>query len=305
MGRRRVKKRSTSHTPVSGAATRQVLGCYELLHHICSFMDISTLLHVQLVSQYWHDMISTSPLLQQNLYLKPRPSANPDQPRNFNPLLFKHFEPILKGRVSPYRWDGALSENILRISGMSITNMKDGRKIHKAFIRRGASWRRMLIAQPPITSMGYVSKVFSGRSDMMAGDWSSLSFPNGLRMGEFYDMVFQAIWGKPDDVVGYVNVEPGLNGFLDDTVQHMLYKWEKLPAFLIESEPILFADGGCGKGRCACRCKLGSSRDGRCQYLMWEKKHIRACKGTRWMFECEEFEEKDYLSPNQLHFTTR
>ncbi|RGP67668.1 hypothetical protein FSPOR_5857 [Fusarium sporotrichioides] len=238
MGRRRVKKQPTSQTPVSGAAARQVLGCYELLHHICSFMDIPTLLHAQLVSQHWHDMISISPLLQQNLYLKPRPSVNPDQPHSFNPLLFKHFEPILKGRMSPYRWDGALSENILRMSGMSITNMKDGRKIHKAFTRRGASWRRMLIAQPPITSVGYVSKVFSGRSDMMAGDWSLLSFPNGLRMGDFYDMVFQAIWGKPDDVVGYVYVESGLNGFLDDTVQRMLYKWGKLPAFLIESESI-------------------------------------------------------------------
>ncbi|OBS24525.1 hypothetical protein FPOA_05066 [Fusarium poae] len=152
--------------------------------------------------------------------------------------------------------------------------MKGGRKVHKAFIRRGASWRKMLVAQPPITSVGYMHRVVN-----RTREWRLLSFPAGLRMGELYDMVFQAIWSKPDDVSGYAYIELELNGFLDDSIQ----------------------DQSCGKGRCCGHTVY--TLDSMCFRLREEKVDIRACKSTRWMFKREEFEERNYLGPDQPRFT--
>ncbi|KAL6916968.1 hypothetical protein FSHL1_008358 [Fusarium sambucinum] len=295
MGRRRVTNQPPSQTPLPGAANRQVLGCYELFYHICTFMDMSTLLHAQLVSKHWHDMISTSPLLQQNLYLKPRPFINPKQSRVANPLLLKHFEPIFKRREPYPHYSGVLAEHTLMVPGMSITNMKGGRKVHKAFVRRGASWRTMLVAQPPITSVGYIHRVNWAREQRL------LSFPEGLRMGELYDMVFQAIWSRPDDISGCLYVELGLNGFLDETARGMLNEWGKIPPLMVESVSYYYADRNCGKGRCCGHTMW--KQDSMCFRLREEKKNIRTCKSTRWMFKCEEFEERNYLSPNQPHFT--
>ncbi|KAL3601442.1 hypothetical protein FPOAC2_05701 [Fusarium poae] len=296
MGRKRVKHQPVSQIPVLGASIHQVLGCYELLHHVCTFMDIATLLNAQLVSKHWHDMISTSPLLQQILYLQPRLFLNLKQPRVANPLLLKHFEPIFKRRESLYRRDGILMESTLTVPGMSIANMKGGRKVHKAFIRRGASWRKMLVAQPPITSVGYMHRVVN-----RTREWRLLSFPAGLRMGELYDMVFQAIWSKPDDVSGYAYIELELNGFLDDSIQGMLNEWGKIPPLLVESVSTYYADQSCGKGRCCGHTVY--TLDSMCFRLREEKVDIRACKSTRWMFKREEFEERNYLGPDQPRFT--
>ncbi|KAM0500938.1 hypothetical protein ACHAP8_004657 [Fusarium lateritium] len=111
--------------------------------------------------------------------------------------------------------------------------MKGGRKVHKAFVRRGASWRTMLVAQPPITSVGYIHRVNWAREQRL------LSFPEGLRMGELYDMVFQAIWSRPDDISGCLYVELGLNGFLDETARGMLNEWGKIPPLMVESIEIV------------------------------------------------------------------
>ncbi|EKJ73826.1 hypothetical protein FPSE_05949 [Fusarium pseudograminearum CS3096] len=226
MGRKHVKRQATPQAPVSETAMRQVLGCYETFYLICTFMDMPTLLHAQLVSKHWHDMISTSPLLQQNLFLKPRPSVNIEEPSILNPLLLKHFEKILKGM--DYHHD-TIYYNTTAIFDMGIANMKDGRKVHKAFIRRDASWRRMLIAQPPITSIGYVEKVNNDDEN-----WRLLPFPEGLCMGDLYDMVFQAIWGKPDEAHGsaYVDFAPFERHYYNMS-DHMLTKWKEMPPMVV------------------------------------------------------------------------
>lgn len=255
-----------------------------------------TLLHAQLVSKHWHDMISTSPLLQQNLFLKPRPSVNTEEPSIFNPLLLKHFERMLKGRES---YHNTMHYSTTAMFDMSIANMKDGRKVHKAFIRRDASWRRMLVAQPPITSIGYAGKVNDDEN------WSLLPFPEGLRMGDLYDMVFQAIWGKPGEAHGSAYVDfPPYNRHYYNRSDHMLTKWKEMPPMLVGSVSKYYADQTCGKGRCNCHFRP-IYRDRQCYRLKDEKIYIRACKSTRWIFKCEGFEEKDYLSLGQPRLTTR
>ncbi|KZL86806.1 f-box domain-containing protein [Colletotrichum incanum] len=89
-------------------------------------------------------------------------------------------------------------------------------KSRRRFTRRGASWRRMLVSQPPPSSVGYMC--FDIRS-LAAEDQrvsSSLIQPRlqaafvGLQMGELYDIVqhksghhgrhslwFRVLWGQP------------------------------------------------------------------------------------------------------------
>lgn len=296
MGRRYVKRQATPQAPVSETAMRQVLGCYETLHLICTFIDMPTLLHAQLVSKHWHDMISTSPLLQQNLFFNPRLSVNIEQPSTINPLLLQHFEAILKGRES---YNKQMWHNSPAMSRMSIANMKNGRKVHKAFIRRDASWRRMLVAQPPITSIGYMRKVNGDE------DWKLLPFPGGLRMGDLYDMVFQAIWSKVDEASGsaFVDLSP-YNPDYYYRSDHLFTKWKEMPPMLVGSSSYYYADQTCGKGRCNCHFRP-VYRDRQCYRLKDEKIYIRACKSTRWIFKCEGFEEKDYLNLGQPRRTTR
>ncbi|KAK1982805.1 F-box domain-containing protein [Colletotrichum cereale] len=87
----------------------------------------------------------------------------------------------------------------------------------RRFTRRGASWRRMLVSQPPPPSLGYMR--FDIRSLAAEDQRVSRSLirpedaqtaPAGLRMGELYDVVqhgsghhgqhslwFRVLWGRP------------------------------------------------------------------------------------------------------------
>lgn len=74
------------------------------------------------------------------------------------------------------------------------------RELHHACARRGASWRRMLLSDPPVTVVGRVGSDV----DLRPGGepWRRKGFlvviPEGLRMGEFYDAVFDVNWrGAP------------------------------------------------------------------------------------------------------------
>ncbi|KND94131.1 hypothetical protein TOPH_01116 [Tolypocladium ophioglossoides CBS 100239] len=81
------------------------------------------------------------------------------------------------------------------------------------FTRRGASWRRMLVSQPPPPLLGYLwweaRDVFSGPETMYTALVSS-GTGDGVRMGELYDLVqyhaghhetnsllFRVAWGQP------------------------------------------------------------------------------------------------------------
>ncbi|KAI1880739.1 hypothetical protein JX265_000979 [Neoarthrinium moseri] len=73
----------------------------------------------------------------------------------------------------------------------SFTSLKISRSHHgEAFKERTASWRRMLVTQPPIRKIGcYMSEVWAGCvPDDSMYRLKILEFPDGLRMGKLYDM---------------------------------------------------------------------------------------------------------------------
>ncbi|KAK1997975.1 F-box domain-containing protein [Colletotrichum falcatum] len=89
----------------------------------------------------------------------------------------------------------------------------------RRFTRRGASWRRMLVSQPPPPSLGYMRfdiRSLAAKDQRVStsligpGGQTAAVTPAGLRMGELYDVVqygaghhgrhslwFRVLWGRP------------------------------------------------------------------------------------------------------------
>ncbi|KAF6832692.1 F-box domain-containing protein [Colletotrichum musicola] len=99
----------------------------------------------------------------------------------------------------------------LRPAPLSPDEARVEKESRDRFTRRGASWRRMLVSQPPPPSLGYVR---CDISDLPAEGQrvQSANIPagSGLRMGQLYDVVqhhvghhgrhslwFRVMWGRP------------------------------------------------------------------------------------------------------------
>ena len=118
-----------------------VLSIWELLELILLCLDMRTLLLSQRVCRHWHEVIMRSKPIQQVLFFMPiEPTNVPHDARTRNPLL----EEILWPRfVNPeWRFPG-LDKQIIA-------------KLKSSYKRMSASWRRMLIQQPPTSVIGIV-----------------------------------------------------------------------------------------------------------------------------------------------------
>ncbi|RAL08536.1 F-box protein [Aspergillus homomorphus CBS 101889] len=125
----------------------QVLVTPELLELILAQLDIRTLLtSAQRVSRSWHALIQDSHPLQEALYFRPiKPECSTADQRTTNPLLAQAFSPIFT--TPPF--GVALTLNTLDL-------MTHPAK-QRAYLRPDASWRRMLVTQPPATSFGHLT----------------------------------------------------------------------------------------------------------------------------------------------------
>ncbi|KAJ7890903.1 hypothetical protein B0H14DRAFT_3428779 [Mycena olivaceomarginata] len=115
------------------AARETVISTPELLEATLSHLPMHDLLvSAPLVSKMWQATTLT-PILQRALFFQPDPSS----PRGPNPLLAKSFFPFF---TSDEVWMWSARD----IGAMPWANT------YKAFRRRQASWRRMLVMQPPL-----------------------------------------------------------------------------------------------------------------------------------------------------------
>ncbi|KAF8205218.1 hypothetical protein K438DRAFT_2014700 [Mycena galopus ATCC 62051] len=155
-------------------AQATMLSTPELLEHTLAHLPMRHLLVVApLVSRMWQ-AITLSPTLQRALFFEPDSSATePIQ----NPMLVELFPPFFSpaGKV-PWSWPG----NAYEIKHMPWA------KAPSAFKRANASWRRMLVTQPPTQTLvvTHTSHTMSGNYEHRA-EMKDLS----LRMGMLYDLV--------------------------------------------------------------------------------------------------------------------
>jgi hypothetical protein len=123
------------------SARERVLSTAELLEAILSQLTpLNNLLHAQLISRCFHTAITSSPTLQQLLFFRPQNSTDPKQ-WTLNPLLQKHFVPWFAVVDTFDRWS---RPSYVTLKGMDWTTSK-----RDAFLRADASWRKMLLVQPP------------------------------------------------------------------------------------------------------------------------------------------------------------
>lgn len=120
----------------------EALSIPEILEAILLRLDIRALLtDLQLVCHRWTNVIRASPCIQQALFFMPRQKVE----RTLNPLLaeaFPSFFPI----HGPSSNDALFTFSTLDM----ITSHKKG-----AYARKEASWRRMLVQQPPISEFAF------------------------------------------------------------------------------------------------------------------------------------------------------
>ena len=199
------------------------------------------------VSKNWHNYIQQSPALQVALFLKPMPSKQyeyrldirntlPQSERQdggtkepvLNPLLVRNFGDLffpLEGTCDKARRATYFAK--LPWSEQTKKSFTDGRSCQKpksrnSFMRCDASWRRMLVSQPPPPYLGYMFAEDQPQvqTEQQYGQSASTALVSplntavgslgGLQMGQLYDIIqynaghhkyhslwFRVIWNQP------------------------------------------------------------------------------------------------------------
>jgi hypothetical protein len=168
-------------SPETSSTANQALHIPEILHSILLQLPLQDLLvNAQLVSHDWHSAIKTSSRLQQALFLEPALGGD-SQKLVFNPILQKAFPPWFQQPASLYS------------RGKVFTDLDwsqpDERR--RAFMRKEASWRRMLPTQPAPHTLA----VFKHVSMRRAGKkyQGEVEFPDGVRMATLYDFAYVTV----------------------------------------------------------------------------------------------------------------
>ncbi|KAK7048468.1 putative MFS transporter [Favolaschia claudopus] len=154
--------------------TSDVLSTPELLEQILAELPMLDLLvTAPLVCKPWHALSLSSPTLQRALFFQPDSSVSVSQ-RIQNPLLVKLFPPFFVCNTGSHP-----------ISTLDAIMAMPWSKAPDAFRRADASWRRMLVTQPPTHSLVVRQKFSSiehiSRRQGVVNDLS-------LSMGLLYDL---------------------------------------------------------------------------------------------------------------------
>ena len=167
----------------SADAQSRVLSTPELFSNILQQLRPGDLLLLQRVNKEWKTVIDTDPLLQQALFLQPQPiltESNLDTEGSrveLNPLLLKAFPDWLTS-TSPTFGSIRFSE--------SPWIKDDTSKL--IFLRREASWRRMLVCQPPVQALEVRHyHIPFGKPSLIKG-MITCQENDGVRMGLLYDL---------------------------------------------------------------------------------------------------------------------
>ncbi|KAJ6508681.1 hypothetical protein C8R45DRAFT_449819 [Mycena sanguinolenta] len=160
----------------------EVLSTPELLEQILVQLPIRDLLvAAPLVSKTWH-AVTLSPTLQRTLFFEPDPLASSSK-RVQNPLLAETFPPF------------AFCEGKLWLGSLDAIEATPWSKAPDAFKREEASWRRMLVSQPPVQTMVIEQEVHGmGGSSERQAVLDDLS----LRMGVLYDLIVSFVGNDED-----------------------------------------------------------------------------------------------------------
>lgn len=165
---------STGRQPGTRAETAiyQALNTPEMLEMILNRLDMRTLLtSAQRVCRSWGDMISKSPSLQRALFFTPIEDPKKVEEKIPNPLLREAFLSIFPANDRSKYYEFDLS---------SLAMSKDASAMAR-FTRKEASWRKMLVQQPPISGIGLFHVCHGMMGDFAESSSISVSLQPMLR----------------------------------------------------------------------------------------------------------------------------
>ncbi|KAK0719381.1 hypothetical protein B0H67DRAFT_642741 [Lasiosphaeris hirsuta] len=270
-------KRSLPGAPSQIVSRFVVLSSTELLESIFLKVDMQALLiSVQRVCSHWRDIIANSPSLQRQLFFlaDPDTSGIDDPPKVKkrlvqNPLLITPFRPLFYSTADIAWWaQYGHARHYLRahelgltfapdfeltfqlksdnLDSLDFTNVSNGKRRHLAFVRAGASWRKMLVSQPPPVRVARIDLRDSNPPPSSDKLYRYTEIPGGLRMGELWDAVYSTMWGgkKIDYSLPYANVgwrvsEDMRQEILDRIHKVQLIYGERQPSPRLRGEPFL------------------------------------------------------------------
>lgn len=147
----------------SQSAQFQALSTPEILELILLQLDMRTLLtSAQRVCRLWADLTKKSPYIQEALFLTPVRDNNTNTVavnKVRNPLLAEAFPSIFQNTntISAYEEE---EHDVFTLTSFDLILNPEKKE---AYLRPGASWRRMLVQQPPIPKIA-IFQVFYGMS---------------------------------------------------------------------------------------------------------------------------------------------
>lgn len=127
-------------------ATNKVLDTPEILEMILARVDMRTLLtSAQRVCRDWVNLISKSPSIQKALFFTPIKDSEWGMEKRFiNPLLEETFPSFFPARGRPKYYKFNFSDLPMTKNALAMAQ----------FVRKEASWRKMLVQQPPVSGIG-------------------------------------------------------------------------------------------------------------------------------------------------------
>ena len=166
---------------MSGSAQSQAFSITEIFELILLQLDTRTLLtKAQLICHTWTTFIQESPAIQWALFFKPMTSVH--SKKHQNPLLAEVFPSIFNqygpglGSESCDEKDKHDNYNILTFTTFDM--ILNPHKLD-AYMRPEASWRRMLVQQPPVytlsvlrSSIGHGGRHFYHYEALVSGVFS-------------------------------------------------------------------------------------------------------------------------------------
>ncbi|KAK3312061.1 hypothetical protein B0H66DRAFT_393338 [Apodospora peruviana] len=196
-------------------ATASVLGCPELLEHILLYLDLkSRITSAPRVCSFWFETLNHSPMLRKASFFQADRSLDTKsgEPPCINPLLQEVFGDQFFNlsncqvdkypfRRAEYFWKLPWSSRALlhlKASTGSVVDVDPSCR-QRSFTRNGASWRRMLVSQPPPPFLGF-TWLDCFTTTTAAGHRFLVDYVNpppndaggldtGVTMGQLYDTV--------------------------------------------------------------------------------------------------------------------
>ncbi|KAK7931813.1 hypothetical protein PG985_002525 [Apiospora marii] len=196
LGRRRLAKASGRSKPRSTdcpSAARAVFSTWELLETILAHLDMRDLLLLQRVSVAFRDVIQNSTPLQQKMFFLPiaGETTAPGDGTVPNPLLMQAFFPLFIDALLPSSHPTVNTDTYHTGLRAAAAAWSEPQRRQDAFNRRGASWRSMLLSQPPPARLKYLNKVSAPRHRERL---VAVSRDQPVRMGAVYDLAYYALW---------------------------------------------------------------------------------------------------------------